>query len=147
MGIPEPLRKDIITALRSGEYKGTLRFVLRRTLLKGDFYCASGVVCDVASKHLSDAARWFQESATEWTFGYSAGRRSNIPPYSFCESLGVDKSWFRVIATLNDTADCSFTEIADVLEHFTDEEMVGISFYDQIQWKTIDEGKWERWKT
>tara|TARA_R110000824_G_scaffold61671_1_gene163818 strand:+ start:187 stop:573 length:387 start_codon:yes stop_codon:yes gene_type:complete len=119
-------KEQIVSALRSGEYKQT-----RSQLKEGDCFCILGVVCDV----------YMKERGYEWGTLISAGNEVSYPeklsesneehayqllPPEIAEWAFGDRGevsprvWvdgkLRSLAYLNDGSDWTFKQFADLLE-------------------------------
>ena len=133
MGIPEPIRKEIIKALRSGEYQQTKNLLLNKTPKGKTFYCASGVVCDVISKLPDSKFRW-KTFGSYWHFGQEESWSWAYPTWPVSQFLGVDPKWFKALTVLNDEGCLSLGNIADFLERFTDDEIAELDQLSLVRW-------------
>lgn len=98
------LQERFLTALRSGDYKqGT------NHLRDGDYFCALGVACDVASRN-----HW--ELMPDGSYRYLD--HADTIPSSIQSAYGLSPEACDQIMDMNDGMGCTFEQIASFIEKY-----------------------------
>lgn len=105
-----------LEALRSGNYRQTQGGLLDREVNKRNKYCCLGVLCAI---HAKETGNKFEE---EHYLGDSGGLPDEVMAWSGIDSQGTlnksihDDGKHDTLAELNDHAEYTFKQIADVIE-------------------------------
>jgi hypothetical protein len=100
------VKKDWLTALRSGEYQQT-----KGTLKRGDSYCCLGVLCEV----LPDVSWSRNDARPAMVIGGMAYSSTSIPPV-LRERIGLEETEMTYLIRMNDSYGAPFDGIADYIE-------------------------------
>ena len=111
-------RKELVDALRSGEYRQGIGR-MKREVNDNDFvYCPLGVACEIYRKHHIIISKWTVgiTAAKGFQIGKS-GIRFQFPPPLVEEFFGFSNNNVKNIATMNDWHMDTFDHIATWIEN------------------------------
>ena len=111
-------RKELVDALRSGEYRqGKFRLKEVAYITPTTLHCPLGIACEVYQKHHIRTSKWVQWNDTVWGFLVDGCPiMKNVLPYKVRDFFGISSYQIERIIQMNDSFRKTFDEIADFIE-------------------------------